>query len=153
MRRICIILMFLALAFVLETVGYAADPISEFTRAEEKIDGQTKHFRESLFKKTDKGFFTVELLIGGKKLSAGQNKIDLVVHDSRDTDVEGADVRVGIRPAVQDSPLEEFAGDKGGGLYRIEMIRAETRSTELFVKVRKGKKEDIAVFDLTGSKP
>jgi hypothetical protein len=148
-----IFIMILVLALAMNSAAYAADPVSEFTRAEEKIGGLTKHFKESLFRKTEKGLFSVELLIGGKKLSTGQNKIDLVVHDSRDKDMEGADVRVGVLPTVQDASPEEIAEDKGGGLYRINGIRAEERSTELVVKIRKGKKEDIAVFNLSGPTP
>ena len=145
------IILVLALSF--SSAAYAADPVSEFTRAEKKVGGLTKHFKESLFSKTEKGLFSVELLIGGKKLTTGENKIDLVIHDSKGTDVEGADVRVGVSPAVQGAATEEIAGDKGGGLYRINGIRAEERSTQLVVKVRKGKAEDIAVFDLSGPKP
>lgn len=110
----------------------------------------TQHFSDSLFKITEKGRFSVEVVLKGKELTVGINTVEIVIHDSRDTDVLGAKIEVipwmpGHGHGVEDKPT---ITEKGGGLYRIENINFTMGGDwQLKMKIRKADREDSVVFD------
>jgi hypothetical protein len=69
-------------------------PVSKFNRIDKKVGNVTKHVEESLFKVTDKGLYSVEVLLFDGNLKVGRNDFDIVIHDMKDEDVEGASVKV-----------------------------------------------------------
>lgn len=56
----------------------------------------TKHFNESLFKITEKGLFSVEILYDDKEYKIGKGLVGIVIHDEEDKDVEGATVKITV---------------------------------------------------------
>lgn len=112
--------------------------------------GITKHYDESIFKKTEKGFFGVEVMINQKDLKMGVNTIDVIVHDKNDRDVPGAEIEVTPwMPEMGHGATEKsVVTERGGGLYSVgNIIFVMTGHWELRVTVRKGEVEDHAVFD------
>jgi len=84
----------------------------------------TRHHKESLFKVTDGGKFSVEMLVKGGKFHKGENRADIIIHDSKDADLEGGIVNAriwtlgkGIRTSP---PLKVY--EISGGRYRIKNI-------------------------------
>ena len=108
----------------------------------------TKHFNESLFNITDKGLFSVEILLDDKEYpKLGKDVIGLVIHNEYDKDVEGADIRIVAMTegqAVVDAPDIK---DKGDGLYTVSNINLKKGGKrELKIGVKKAKLEDSASF-------
>ncbi len=84
----------------------------------------TQHYKGSLFKITENGHFSVEMVLKEKDLEVGENAIDLIIHDSKDRDVIGATVTITpwmpeMGHGVSDEPVIE---EKGGGLYTARNI-------------------------------
>jgi hypothetical protein len=110
----------------------------------------TKHYEQSLFKLTDKGLFSVEMVIKGKELKVGVNALDIVVHDRNDKDVTGAEITVipwmpEMGHGVYDKPVVR---EKGGGLYSVDnIILIMEGRWELRVKVKNSDGVDNATFD------
>lgn len=117
---------------------------------EKKHEGQkiqyTKHYNESLFKITDKGEFSIELLLNEKEHKIGENVIGIVIHDKNDEDVEGAKITVNIL-AEGKSTGSAATIEKGDGLYIIEGVNQQRDGRwDLLIKVKKKGIEDWAVF-------
>lgn len=112
-------------------------------------EGFTKHYANSLFEVTEKGLFSVEMLVLGDELGIGKNSLDIIVHDAADADVMGADITVtpwmpDMGHGVKEKPV---ITERGGGLYSIENVEITMPGLwELRVKVMKGAEEDVAVF-------
>lgn len=110
----------------------------------------TKHFNNSIFRITEKEFFSVEILTGEKELKMlGKNSSGIIIHNNEDEDVEDADITVTARSAeaghdaVQKLPLTE----KGAGLYVLEGAVLQANGLrELRVALRKDGRDDTAVF-------
>jgi hypothetical protein len=103
----------------------------------------TKHYDESLFQITEKGMFSVEMVIKEHDLKTGVNLVDLIIHDKNDRDVVGAEITV--TPWMPDMGHGVFEKpsitEKGGGLYEI------SGHWELRVNIAKDGMEDSTVFD------
>ncbi len=84
----------------------------------------TKHYANSLFKVTEHGLFSVEMLIIGNELKVGPNAMDIIVHDKNDHDVMGAEVTVTPwMPAMGHGTMEKpVVTERGGGLYGVENV-------------------------------
>lgn len=115
----------------------------------------TKHYEESVFKFTVNKLFGVEMVLEGNELRKGLNRLDLIIHDRNDRDVEGAEITVtpwmtDMGHGVAEKPV---VVEKGGGLYRLENIDIVMAGNwELRVEVKKGGAEDGVVFVFAGMK-
>lgn len=134
----------LVAVLMLAAAGYASG-------MHEHSEGEfTKHYAESLFKVTENGLYSVELVILGKELVAGTNTVDVIVHDKEDADVMGADIKVTpwmpeMGHGVREKP---FVMERGGGLYSVENIDIiMTGHWELRIEVSKAGVTDTVVFD------
>jgi hypothetical protein len=110
----------------------------------------TKHLEDSTLKVTEKKLFSVELSIPEKRLIAGVNSVELIVHDKRDRDVEKA--KVTVTPWMPEMGHGAFSEtvivEKGRGLYSVEnIVLVMGGHWELRVNVKRGKEEDNVVFD------
>jgi hypothetical protein len=110
----------------------------------------TKHYAESIFKATDKGFFGVEMLLKDKEPKTGVSTLKLIIHDASDRDVAGAEITITpwmpeMGHGVSQKPT---VTERGGGLYDVEdLIFIMGGHWELRVKVKKDGIEDSVVFD------
>ena len=95
--------------------------------AEENIS-MTRHYENSLFKVTDSGEFSVEVLLPEHRVEPGMNSLDLILHDREDQDVPGAKITVvPWMPTVGHGVLEKpVVNEKGGGLYNVKNILFST---------------------------
>jgi hypothetical protein len=113
-------------------------------------DQFTQHYEDSLFKVTEKGMFSVELVIKEHELRTGMNMVELIIHDRKDKDVIGAEVTVTpwmpeMGHGVFENPV---ITERGGGLYSVENIILIMKGHwELRVAVKKEGLEDTVVFD------
>lgn len=120
-----------------------------YSHEKEHVKGKTqftKHFHESLFQVTDKGEFSIELLLDEKEYKIGKNVLGIVIHDKHDEDVEGAEISVNVRTTggnIEQAVVKE----KGGGLYTIAGVNPQREDRwELVIKIKKKKIEDSTVF-------
>lgn len=115
-----------------------------------KHDQFTQHYDNSLFQITEKGLFSVEMVVKEHGLKTGMNELDIIIHDKNDRDVIGAGVTVTpwmpeMGHGVFDAPV---VTEKGGGLYTVEnIILIMSGHWELRVSVKQDEREDKAVFD------
>jgi hypothetical protein len=115
----------------------------------------TKHYEESLFKVTDKGMYSVEMVLKGHDLKTGINAVDIIVHDKNDRDVIGADIEIiPWMPEMGHGVFEKpVIAERGGGLYTVEnIILIMSGHWELRVSIKDGAIEDNAVFDFSDVK-
>ncbi len=115
-----------------------------------KIQGFTKHFEKSLFKITQKGYYSIEMIINGDILKQGSNEVDLVIHDSKDRDVTGAEIT--IQPWMPEMghgiDIEPEIVEKGGGLYHVNnLVITMGGHWQFKIMVSKNGISDTAVFD------
>lgn len=112
----------------------------------------TKHRDNSLFKITDKGLFSVEMLLDGKEFKIGKNDVGVVIHGSHDEDVEGAKIHVdllihGASPSDHGDVVVLSVTEQKGGLYTIKNLDLQRGGNwELRIKVKKQKLEDGVIF-------
>jgi hypothetical protein len=108
----------------------------------------TKHFNESLFNITDKGLFSVEILLDDREYpKLGKDVIGIVIHNQYDKDVEGAAIKITAIPEGQARATEPIIKDRGDGLYTVSNINLKKSGKwELRIDVRKAEFEDSASF-------
>jgi hypothetical protein len=130
-----------------KTVGHQ-DTMSEgHGHGDTKI---TKHFDDSLTKLTDKGLYSLELVIPDKHLMMGVNNVEIIVHHGKGGDVAQADVTVTPwMPSMGHGVMEKTQiTERGGGLYSVEnVVLSMTGHWQLRVAVNKDGAEDSAVFE------
>ena len=150
------------LAGVLATVLmlFAVVALAVHPGEEEKMGGHdegkmhapmTQHYDDSLFKVTDKGEFSVEVLFPDKKVEMGVNRIDLIIHNKMDKDVAGA--RISVAPwmpsmghGVMEKPVVD---EKGGGLYSLSnVVFSMTGDWELQIEITSGSVTDTVKIPL-----
>lgn len=124
-------------------------PISKFQRIDKKFGEFTKHMKESLFKVTDNGLYSVELLLMDGNLKVGRNDFDIVIHDNKDGDVEEAELEI-----VSSMPISgieagpQIRGSSVPGLYSIANLNlTKAGHWELLIRIKKDGKKDSVVFD------
>jgi hypothetical protein len=120
---------------------------SALSAARDEGDGRkmqfTKHFNNTLFAIAEKGQVSIEVLLDETEYKIGKDAIGIVVHDSRDEDVEDAKLEVTVTGAAGPLSVKE----KGGGLYTVPAGALPGQGQwELKVSVRKKKIDDFAVF-------
>jgi hypothetical protein len=120
--------------------------ITVSTAHEAGPDKFTKHFNESLFKITEKGEFSVEILLDEKEYKIGRDVVGIVIHNKHDEDVEGALVSVTIK--TPDNTIESpSVKEDRGGLYLMSAKGFKRGDKfELKIIIKKKKIEDSAVF-------
>ena len=110
----------------------------------------TKHYDQSLFKMSDHGLYSVEMVIKDKDLKVGVNTFDIIVHDKSNKDVAGADIKVvpwmpDMGHGVFEKPVVK---ERGGGTYSVEnVILIMEGRWELKLKINKNNTEDDVTFD------
>jgi hypothetical protein len=114
-----------------------------------KEDTFTKHYDNSIFKVTEKGLYSVELLIKGGMFVVGSNSMDIIVHDRYDKDVTGA--KITITPWMPDMghgvPQAPEIIERGGGRYTAEQVNASMPGLwELRFTIDASSGTDTAVF-------
>ena len=110
----------------------------------------TKHFDDSLTKLTDKGLYSLELVIPEKHLMMGVNAVEIIVHHGKGGDVAQADVTVTPwMPSMGHGVMEKpKIIERGGGLYSVEnVVLSMTGHWQLLVAINKDGAEDKALFD------
>ncbi len=138
-----------AVFFVL-IVGFSlVSSHSAYSHEKEHVKGKiqfTKHFHESLFQVTDKGEFSIEILLDEKEYKIGKNVLGIVIHDKHDEDVEGAENEADVR-TIDGNIEPATVKEKGGGLYTLSGVNPQRESRwELVIKVKKKNIEDSTVF-------
>jgi FtsP/CotA-like multicopper oxidase with cupredoxin domain len=149
LRMVRIAIMFLVLFLAGCTVNNQMQQ-HENAAADHHQTDFAKHFEGSTLQFTEKKMFGVEMVIPNKRLTTGVNEIDLIVHDIKHLDIEGATVRV--TPWMPEMGHGAFSApevqEKGGGLYTISnIVMVMGGHWELRVDIKKGKMEDRVVFD------
>jgi hypothetical protein len=112
-------------------------------------DHHTKHYEQSLFKMTDNGLYSVEIVTKDKELKVGVNSLDIIVHDKNDKDVAGAEVKVvPWMPEMGHGVFEKpVVKERGGGVYSVEnVILIMEGRWELRLDIRKNGSEDKVTF-------
>jgi hypothetical protein len=138
----------LALALSLFTVGPAA------AQGESGGTGKrvfTKHFQETLFDVTGHASYSVEVLLDDKEYKIGKDVIGIVVHDSRDEDVKGAELVIAYKnlSTGENAPGALNVTDKGNGLYIVSGLNLQRDGRwELAITVKKEGIEDGVKFVL-----
>jgi FtsP/CotA-like multicopper oxidase with cupredoxin domain len=144
---------FLVLVFLGFFAGYAlASGVHEH---DEQAGGPklTKHYKDSLFQMTEEGVFGVEMILEGNELKKGVNRLDLIIHDRGDQDIEGAEIEVtpwmpDMGHGVSEEPV---VSEKGDGLYtvgNIDVIMAG--NWQLKISIKAASLEDSVVFEFPG---
>jgi hypothetical protein len=146
MNKIIVIMLTILLASCAST--------TQRTRMDEKHAHEhgefTKHYEKSLFKISDKGMYSVEMVLKEHALKTGVNAVDIIIHDKEDNDVVGGDIEVvPWMPEMGHGVFEKpVIKEKGGGLYTVEnIILIMSGYWELRVIIIEGGMEDKAVFD------
>ena len=101
----------------------------------------TKHYEDTLFKATEKGEFSVEVLLPEEGVEMGFNKIDVIIHDKKDRDITGGEILVSPWMPSMDHGVKEkpVVSERGGGLYAVSnVVFSMTGEWELRIKVVKG---------------
>jgi len=109
----------------------------------EKNAKLTKHYNDTLFAISEKGQMSVEVLLDEKEYKIGKDVIGILIHDSRDEDVEDAKVIVTVTGIAEPLKVKE----KGGGLYLASSVNLPKEGAwKLGITVKKKKIEDGAIF-------
>lgn len=111
----------------------------------------TKHYGDTLFKVTDDGEYSVEVLLPDQKVEMGVNKVDIIIHDRNDRDVAGADITVTPwMPSMDHGVMEKpVINEKGGGLYSVtNVVFSMTGEWELRLRISVGSTTDTVAIAL-----
>jgi len=104
---------------------------------------------QRLVRMTDRGFYTVEVLLKDKQLAVGVNTCDLIMHAKDGTALSGAEIKVvpwmpEMGHGVFDKPVVK---EKGGGVYNVEnVVLIMEGRWELRLTVKKDNTEDSVTF-------
>ena len=127
-------------------------PIKATHEAEDEHahDKFTKHMESSTLKVTDKGLFSVEMVIKDDRLLVGMNAIGLIIHDRNDNDVEKAEIT--FTPWMPEMGHGVFTDpeiiEKGRGMYTIEnIVLVMGGHWEMRINIKSDNSEDNVVFD------
>jgi len=105
--------------------------------------------RGKLARITDKGLFSVSIVIEGRELLKGANSVGIVINDKQSRPVDGAEITVipwlpVDNHGVADKPV---VTKMGGGKYLMDnLVLDRSGIWDLKVSVRSGALEDKAVF-------
>ncbi len=159
MRFFC----FLLGVFVLAGCATGSEELKEKTEQETMMHSHaahgeqfTKHYDNSMFKPTDHGLYSVELVVEEGKLSVGENKMDIIVHNREDRDVKGA--RITVEPWMpmhgHGIPGTPEISERGGGIYSAQKVHLTMPGHwQLKISVNAGAGEDSVTFDFPDVMP
>ena len=103
----------------------------------------TKHFNGSLFMITEKGEFSIEILLDEKEYKIGKDVIGIVVHDRNDGDVENADIKINYKDMKGTPVIKE----KGDGLYIVSNMDIKREGKwELSVSVKRKERRHRSIY-------
>ncbi len=129
-------------------------PTAKNTRIDEKHvheQGEfTKHYKESLFQLSEKGMYSVELVLKEPELKTGINAVDIIIHDKTDRDVVDADITVvPWMPEMGHGVFEKpVITERGGGVYTVDnIILIMSGYWELRITIKEASFVDKAVFE------
>jgi len=146
MKKVGLFPLILALIML---AGYAT---SETAHGEGEAHApMTKHYGDTLFKVTDNGEYSVEVLLPDQKVEMGVNKVDIIIHDKNDRDVAGADITVTPwMPSMDHGVMEKpVINEKGGGLYSVtNVVFSMTGEWELRLRISVGSTTDTVAIAL-----
>jgi len=140
----------ISIMFFLLLTGCAGNkvPASKFSRIDKKVGNFTKHLKESLFKATDNGLFSIEVLLFEGNLKLGRNDFDIVIHDISDNDVEDADIKILARMPENGIKVKPGMQYYRSGLYSVSKLELTMPGHwELLITVKKDHSQDRVVFD------
>ena len=115
----------------------------------------TRHYENSLFKKTEAGAYSVEMMIKDKMFDVGVNAADIIIHDRNDKEVVGADIT--FTPWMPEMGHGVFTApritERGGGLYRVEDVTLVMGGLwEMRIEINKDDVKDIVIFEFPNVK-
>jgi hypothetical protein len=89
-----------------------------------KTPEMVQHIEGSIFKATERGYYTTELVIKPKPPVVGKNKANLIIHDYEANDTPGLTIKIVPKMTNSDVASKEkpLIKDAGRGLYLIENI-------------------------------
>lgn len=105
----------------------------------------TQHYEGSIFKVTESGEFSVEVLLPDEKVEMGVNRVDLIIHNKYDQDVTSARITVTPwMPSMGHGVMEKpVLNEKGGGLYNVtNVVFSMTGDWELRLEITSGSTTD-----------
>ena len=110
---------------------------------------------ERLTKHSEKGLFKVEILLHGKELQVGKNRVELWVTDKKGNEVTGA--RITLIPFLhqhgESTLMKPRAAETGTGRYTADNLFIEIPGHwVLKIVIGKDDQEDMALFDFPGVK-
>lgn len=134
----------LILLFALIMTSFVVPPCSQ-AASPQKVPAE----KGSFVRTTATGQFSVSLTVSVGELSVGPNSIDLVIRDSQNRKVTGAEVSVTPWiPAGGHGVWERpVVTDRGGGNYHAEnVVIARSGQWDLRIMIKKGSDSGVAVF-------
>jgi len=130
--------------------GCASTQTTKEEAPEHVHDAFTKHYEKSLFKVSEKGIFSVEMIVEDQNFKVGVNTADIIIHDGKDRDVVGGDIIfTPWMPEMGHGVFEQpKITERGGGVYSVEnIILIMGGHWEMRINVTQGIREDSVIFD------
>jgi hypothetical protein len=109
----------------------------------------TKHFQQTLFDITAHADYSVEVLLDDKEYPIGKDVTGIIIHNSHDEDVKGADLTLTQKDLAtgEDVPLKLAVMDKHNGLYIVSGLDLKREGKwELLITVNKDGVQDSVTF-------
>lgn len=102
----------------------------------------------SITKTTARGAFRVKIIGKDKIIRYGRNEVVMKITDEKNHGVEGAQIVVApwMPEHGHGSPWPPTVTEEGGGRYKVVIPITMLGNWELRIKIKKGVKEDTAVF-------
>jgi hypothetical protein len=111
----------------------------------------TKHFEKTLFDVTEHGTFSIEVLPDDKEYEIGKAMTGIIVHDTKDSDVVGAELTIVHKNLItgEITPARLSVTDRKNGLYIVSGLDLQRDGKwELSITVKKTGIEDLVKFIL-----
>jgi hypothetical protein len=109
----------------------------------------TKHFQQTLFDITAHADYSVEVLLNDKEYPIGKDVTGIVIHNSHDEDVKGADLTIIQKDLAtgENVPLKLAVTDKHNGLYVVSGLDLKREGKwELLITVKQNGEQDSVTF-------
>jgi hypothetical protein len=107
-----------------------------------------QHFKGSVFKATETGYYTAELIPRPREPVVGKNDADLIIHNYKAEDLPG--LQIEVTPYMPEtnvvSPQKPVVDDAGRGLYVIrDLVYSEPGKWALRVKIYGPEKDSVVL--------
>ena len=142
------------MGMVMVMILLAGNPLDAMNESGSPDGGKplfTKHFQNTLFDITEHVRYSVEILPDDKEYKIGKNVIGIVIHNSHDQDVIGAEITFVLKDLAtgKNFPIAPVTKDRGNGLYIVSGLDLlKEGKWELGITVKKGGVEDSVKFIL-----